>query len=262
MRVDFHLHTCLSDGGLVPEDLLREIRRNRVDHFAITDHDTLAGYFALRGTVGLIPGVEVTAEAEGGEVHIVGLGFNPEDVVFARFLAHIRAVRRERIARLIASVNEQDRLTPATIAPKAEAVTRFHLALALTQIGRAHSIRDAFEALIGDGHCAMLDLPPYPGVAEAADAIRAAGGVAILAHPGVYGDLATVRGHLDQGLDGLETAHPKLDEALAIDLEIEARRRGILESCGSDTHVVGSRRPGDPQLGDARIQPLVHRLIA
>jgi predicted metal-dependent phosphoesterase TrpH len=263
MRVDFHLHTRFSDGGMEPEDLLFHVRKARIDHFAVTDHDTLAGYFALRGQPGLIPGVEVTAESAGsGEVHVVALGIDPEQRAFAGFLAHIRAVRRTRIERLIASLHESERLSAMSIAPQAEAVTRFHLAVALVHLGRADHVREAFETLIGDAQCAVMDLPPYPSVSDAASAIRAAGGVAILAHPGVYVTKEQIALHLDQGLDGLETAHPRLDPRLAEDMQGMASARGLLESCGSDTHVIGARRPGDPQLPDDRILPLVQRLIA
>ncbi len=260
MRVDFHMHTRFSDGGLPPEDLLRQVRLARLTHWAITDHDTLAAYHHLRGQPGLISGVEVTAEHDGHEVHVVALGIDVQHRGFVEFLASIRALRRHRIAALIAMLGETARLTIAGIAPHADTVTRWHLASALVAIGRTRTVGTAFEELIGDAHQTELSLPPYPTLADTVAAIHAAGGVAILAHPGIYGTIAPILTYLDHGLDGLETQHPRLDEDLARDLVATAAARQCFQSCGSDTHVIGSRRPGEPR-SDERVAGLVQRLV-
>lgn len=262
MRVDFHMHTRFSDGGLQPIDLLRHVRLARLDYWAITDHDSLAGYHAINGERGLIPGVEITAETNGHEVHVVGLGVNPKHRPFVDFLAGIRAIRRHRIGMLIESLNEQHRLTVHGIAPEAESVTRFHLAQALQRIGRIERTGEAFHGLIGDAQCKELGLPAYPTIPDAACAIQDAGGVAILAHPGIYGNRDEIVGYINQGLDGLETSHPRLDETLAGQLIAHAQAHNLLQSCGSDTHVVGMRRPGEPRADLDLVGPLVQRLIA
>lgn len=260
MRIDFHLHTHFSDGGLPAEDLLRHVRLARLTHWAITDHDTLAAYHRLRGQPGLIAGVEITAEAGGQEVHVVALGIDPDHRGFVEFLAGIRALRRHRIGALIAMLGETDRLTIAGIAPQADSVTRWHLGSALVAIGRARSVGAAFEELIGDAHQAELAQPPYPTLADTVAAVHAAGGVAILAHPGIYGTVEPILAYLDAGLDGLETNHPRLDVDLARDLVAIADARRCYQSCGSDTHVIGGRRPGDPR-SDERVTTLVQRLV-
>ena len=261
VRVDFHLHTEHSDGGLPIEDLLRQVRLARLTHWAITDHDTLAGYHRLHGQPGLIPGVEVTAEMAGREVHVVALGIDPAHRGFVDFLADIRALRRLRIGNLITMLGESARLSPLSIAPRADTVTRWHLASALVTLGRAASVRHAFDELIGDVHQAAIAQPAYPSLADTAAATHAAGGVAILAHPGIYADAETIAGYMAAGpLDGLETNHPRLDPQLAQELIRLAERFSYLHSCGSDTHVIGARRPGDPR-SDDRVIPLVQRLV-
>lgn len=261
MKVDFHLHTHLSDGGLSPAELRTAVRRNALRHWAVTDHDTLAGWKVLEGELGLIPGVEVTAELAGHEIHIVGLGVDPQQVGFADFLAAIRALRRERLGRLIASVHETGRLSVDRLSSTADSVTRSHLADALVKLGRAKNIHEVFDTLIGDDQCAALALPAYPTPTEVVTAIHAAGGVAILAHPGIYKTAEAIMLLLDTpGLDGVETCHPKLDPVLASQLQAMAEGRKQLESCGSDTHWLGVREPGRPHLSSDRIFPLLRRL--
>lgn len=261
MRLDFHLHTHCSDGALHPAELLAAVRRSRLDHWAVTDHDTLAGWRALRGEAGLVPGVEVTAEVDGREVHIVGLGIDPEDAAFAAFLAGIRAVRVDRLGRLIVALGESGRLTTADLGGgTADSLSRSHLAKALVTLGRAPHVSAAFGDLIGDAHCARLGLPAYPSPSEAAIAIRAAGGVAILAHPGLYGTAAAVAALLDHGLDGLETSHSNLGPELGMALRELAEARNLLESCGSDIHWLGARQPGDQRLDRERALPLLRAL--
>ena len=163
MRLDFHLHTHCSDGALHPSELLAAVRKSRLEHWAVTDHDTLAGWRALRGEAGLVPGVEVTAEFGGREVHIVGLGIDPEDAAFAAFLAGIRTVRVTRLGRLITTLGESGRLAVTDLGGgTADSLSRYHLAKALVTLGRAPHVSAAFVDLIGDTHCAKLDLPPYP----------------------------------------------------------------------------------------------------
>lgn len=261
MKSDFHLHTHCSDGGLSPLELRSAVRHNGLRFWAVTDHDSLAGWQALAGEWGLITGVEITGELDQHEIHIVGLGFDPQHAGLLRFLADIRSVRRVRLERLIASVGESARLTVDQLSPTAETLTRSHLADALIKLGRATRIGEVFDTLIGDAQCASLDLPPYPTPVEVVNAIHAAGGVAILAHPGIYKTAEAIQPLLDTpGLDGVETCHPKLDPVLAMQLQAMTEGRRQLESCGSDTHWLGAREPGRPHLPSDRIHPLLRRL--
>ncbi len=261
MRLDFHLHTCRSDGQLTPAELLVAVRRARLEAWAVTDHDTLAGWRELRSEPGLIPGAEVTAGLDGHEIHIIALGIDPEDAGFAAFLLAIRDLRRERLGRLIAKLGLGDRLTLEQLASAgADSLSRNHLAQALVRLGRASSVPDAFNGPLGDAAIAGMDLPPYPAPPVAVAAIRAAGGVAILAHPGMYGDVESVARILDLGFDGLEVKHPKLDPELSERLIAQAALRGLYVSCGSDTHWLGARQPGDYRLPREQALPLLRRL--
>nr|MBA3847971.1 phosphatase [Planctomycetota bacterium] len=97
MNVDFHLHTSASDGAHEPARIAQAAAEARLVRWAITDHDSVAGWRAVAGAPGLVPGVEVTGQTDDREIHVVGLGVDPDDAAFAAFLAGIRATREQRM---------------------------------------------------------------------------------------------------------------------------------------------------------------------
>jgi 3',5'-nucleoside bisphosphate phosphatase len=267
MRVDFHLHTWCSDGALPPAELLGAVRSARVEWFAVTDHDTLAGWRTLRGTPGLLCGVEATASHGGREIHVVGLGIDGEDPAFESLLQRIRARRIERVAALLERLPADVRrgLTVDQVRDQrpgaGESVSRSHLARALVRAGGCASTRDAFAFHLGDEHLVDERLPAFMPLAEITAAIHAAGGIAMLAHPGIYRTVDEITRLMAQGCDGLETAHSGLDPTLGAALAAAATQHGWIEGVGSDTHAPSSaRRPGQVQLPPERLRPLMDRL--
>lgn len=270
MKVDFHLHTWCSDGAHDPIEMLHAIRHAGVESFAITDHDTCSGWRALAGTPGLLAGVEATAGHDHREVHIVGLGINPDQLILSTMLARVRVLREHRLgvllARLPADISRgltvddvRDRRSRGGIIA-GESLSRNHLARALVQRGGVANFRAAFDDWLGDEHMRDPALPEFPSIAEVTAAIRDAGGVAILAHPGMYKSVPVVEELMDAGCDGLEVEHPHLDPTFAGALRSRAVERGWLMSVGTDTHVLGSRRPGHCVLADHLLNPLLDRL--
>ncbi len=243
---------------MTPSEVQAQVRGQRLRLWAVTDHDTMAAYDELEPDPELITGVEVTTEYQGTEIHVVGLGVDRTDHIFQDFLASIRSLRVQRIQLLIDSVGHG--LTLEDIqAYTRESMTRSHVAKVLVERGIAKRFADVWTHFIGADQCAALDLPPYPSIGEAVAAIRAAGGVSILAHPGQYGGLLFIEQLMQEGCDGLETNHPKLDPLLKDGLEILADKKGWLCSCGSDLHFPGSRKPGDRRLSRARLAPLLSK---
>jgi predicted metal-dependent phosphoesterase TrpH len=239
-------------------------RRSALARWAITDHDTLEGWASVRDSPGLVCGVEVSACHQAREIHIVGLGIDPAHAALATLLAGNRKIRRARIdaflARLPADVRRD--LTAERVQPaEADSVGRFHLAQALVRGGGIASIREVFAMHLADEHLVDADLPQFPAVAQVCGAIRSAGGLAILAHPGAYRDVQLIDTVLEAGCDGLEAAHPGLDDDLQQTLLALAGHRRLLLSVGSDTHRIGSRRrPGAATLEPHLLAPLVERL--
>lgn len=268
MRIDFHLHTHHSDGQLAPRELLAAVHGQQVDWYAVTDHDSLMGWQALKDEPGLICGVEITAGHDGREVHIVGLGIDPIHTGLLTLLAEIRAIRLRRLEVLIARLPDTvrrgltlEQLRTDPFGRASETFGRLHLAKAIIRRGGAASVNDAFAQHLGDEHVSDGTLEQFPTPRLVGDTIRAAGGVALLAHPGIYGTFAAIEPLMAQGLDGLEANHPNLDPSLHATLLGAAKERGWLASAGSDLHFLGARKPGAWSLGDLH-KPLLERLGA
>ncbi len=266
--MDLHLHTSASDGTLEPQALAAAVRRQGVDLWAVADHDTLAGWRELAGQPGLVPGVEATAGADGREIHIVGLGIDPDHAGLADLLAGNRALRRRRIEVLISRLPAKlaGGMTPDDVArlgaPRVpDSLTRLHLARALVARGCLCSTSRAFADYLGDEHAADAGLPQFPSVRATAEAIRAAGGLAILAHPGQHGSMPAIEALMAEGLDGLEVRHPGLDTTLAAAMDARAAETGWWCSAGSDLHYLGARRPGMCRLDAAREDRMRRRLV-
>lgn len=261
--VDFHMHSDASDGEHPAAHMAAAAARARLERWALTDHDSVAGWKRITGQPGLVCGVEATAGDGGREIHIVGLGISPANDALSALLAEIRAIRLARVDALLARLPADVRrgLTAAEVKPaEAETVGRLHLAKALARCGGVGSVREAFQLHLADEHVSDTGLPGFPPIERVSTAIRAAGGVAILAHPGAYRTIAAI-GPLTDSVDGIEAAHPGLGDDLQRDILGLAEARGLLLSIGSDTHRISStRRPGGVFLPPDMLAPLLERL--
>jgi predicted metal-dependent phosphoesterase TrpH len=262
MRADLHMHTWCSDGQISPAAVAVWARDQGLKAWSITDHDCISACVGIDNPA-FIPGCEFTTEHDGREIHVVGLGLPLDDPLLGEWLALQRGRREERCEEIRYALQQRWGivLPAADIKPAhAEVVTRSHIASALKAHRYVSHIGEAFERYIGDQVMAGLDLPAYPGIRDTADMIHGIGGVALLAHPGLYGNLAQIDTYMAEGLDGLETNHPNLDPLLKEQLPEAAHSKGWLESCGSDMHYRGARQLGDWRLSRARLRPLLERL--
>jgi predicted metal-dependent phosphoesterase TrpH len=260
-RVDLHCHSRRSDGALEPNALWEAMCAWGLRVASLTDHDTLQGYRELRsaglggGTTGprLIPGLEINTVGgleqgrpiEGlgraaGELHILGFGIDPDDPALDAALARQRDGRRARIDLTLEAlralgipVDEQF----ASLALDAEAARgRPHVAEALVLAGQATDVSDAFARWLAWGRPAFV---PRQGMGprDAIDAIRAAGGIAVLAHPSEAPDHPQdVRTLRDWGLRGLEVHYRGFDWVTVQRLRRLAERLELLPTGGSDFH--------------------------
>jgi len=251
--VDLHTHTRRSDGILEPEDLVTAVWAAGVRVLAITDHDTLAAYRDLDGRVSsvapgltLMPGIEinaVTTEAAGlweGEVHILGYGMDPDDDAFAALLVGQRDARRHRFERAVERLRELDLGVDEELAVldrgDDDALGRPTLARALIAAGHATSVEDAFARILGHGKPGYV---PRQGVGpgQAIAAIRAAGGLAVLAHFREAPERrAIVAGLVELGLGGLEVHYRRFDPETTAAVGAVADELGLLRTGGSDYH--------------------------
>jgi predicted metal-dependent phosphoesterase TrpH len=263
MRADFHLHTHRSDGLLSPDELVAAVRAADLDHWAVTDHDTMAACRQLVAEAGLVPGVEITAGHAGREIHVVGLGVATDDAPLETLLRNNRTRRRERLAAIFARLPASRRrgvdISEADDGVS-ESLGRLHLARLLVAKGKVRSLNDAFERWLGDERTVDDTLPAFPSVAEVVAAIHDASGVALLAHPGLYGGIEAAEHLMNLGFDGIEVDHPGLGADRRVQLMALAKQRHWLMSAGSDLHFIGNRKVGDWNLTSVQWQPLMERL--
>lgn len=243
MPVDLHVHTTASDGVLTPSDVVRAAIAAGLTAIAITDHDTVAGVSeALRTAAGttltVIPGVELSVDEENGVgAHVLGLLVDHTDPRLASTLEGLRVERDARARRMVALLAEAGHVidfdTVRAIAGHGS-IGRVHIARALVDAGSAASIPEAFDLFIGRDapfYVRKRTLDPAPAI----DAIHGAGGVAVLAHPGVNGEEA-LPALLAAGLDGIEAFHSEHTAVQSSRFAALAAGHGLLVTGGSDFH--------------------------
>ena len=249
--IDLHTHTLRSDGVLGPKALVTQAAEAGVRLLALTDHDTLAGYREVRGGelprgLELLPGIEINAVVDPrhdvweGELHVLGFGMDPDDDAFEATLALQRGERRRRFDRIVARLRDLgmpvDDQLPDVSAADDDALGRPTIARALIRTGHADSVEDAFRRWLARGMPAYV---PRNGLGPAAaiEAIRAAGGVAVLAHFREAPEhLDVVRELIGLGLRGLEVYYRSFDRPTVAALERIAGDLSLVATGGSDYH--------------------------
>ncbi len=258
LRADLHVHSNASDGTLRPRAIVRLAARTGLTHLSITDHDSVSGLDeALEASVdlgvALIPGVELSATTErGSDVHILGYFIDPTSPRLLERLArfrHARSRRAERMVRSLADAGIPVTLKEVLRFSQGGAIGRAHIARAIVASGHAVSIRDAFERLIG------RDAPHYvakesPKPEEAISFIIEAGGIPVIAHPGVGDHSYLIERLTRQGLAGIEAFHADHTPDQRAHYAALARELGLLITGGSDFH--GPQGP-NPPLGSVEL---------
>jgi len=224
--IDLHTHSTASDGTDTPEQLVAAAHRAGVDVLAITDHDTTGGWdeaaVALPTGMRLVRGAEFSCVSPTGReerpvsVHLLGYLFDPAHPAIVAEQSRLRDERVVRLARITEKMTADgypvDVESVFELVPEGTSVGRPHLARALVAAGVVESVNDAFATLLHNGSPYYVPKADTP-VERAIAMVRAAGGVAVFAHPlarrrgrvvepSVIADLATV------GLGGVEVDHP------------------------------------------------------
>jgi hypothetical protein len=269
MRIDLHLHTTASDGQHPPADLIQLVRKQKLDVIAITDHDTTGGIAEAQAAAGgqpvVIPGIELSAEDEAGDVHMLGYHLQVDHPGLQARLAQFRDLRENRGKKIVEKLGTL-RLPIAwerveAIADGA-AIGRPHIARAMVEAGYVESVRDAFDRYLyngGPAYVARYRLSPEEAVAL----IHDAGGVAVLAHPGLLLDYRTMALRLiPAGLDGVEVWHPDNSETVRLNLRAIAAEHDLIMTGGSDFHgaaIKANHHPGITNPPDTCIAQLQAR---
>lgn len=248
MIADLHCHSTASDGALSPRDLLRRASDGGVELLAITDHDTVDAYAGLDRThvsgMRVVPGVEFSAQWRGCTIHIVGLGIDLDSPVLATAIDRQQAARAERAEVIAARLNRlglDDALAGARRIAGDTAIGRPHFAKFLLESGRVKSISAAFKKYLGPGKPGDVK-HFWPPIDEVVGWIRAAGGTAVIAHPGKYKLTNTRLGLLvdefaEHGGQAIEVLCGRQAPDLTKKLATICNDRSLYASCGSDFHV-------------------------
>jgi len=246
--VDFHTHSLASDGALAPIELLRRAKAAGVQQFALTDHDTTAGYLAVRHTseaeeVGLISGVELSCRWATATIHVVGLNFDadaPEMTAMVEQLTQAREERAEKIATRLAGVGIDDALEGAKAIANGSQIGRPHFATWMVEAGAVDSVAEAFDKYLGAGKIGDVKMF-WPPLSDVVQAITRAGGVAILAHPLKYRLTgmklrALINDFKAAGGGAIEVLNGRQPETDLKRLSQLAEGNGLMCSVGSDFH--------------------------
>jgi hypothetical protein len=241
---DLHLHTRHSDGTFTVPEVVERARAVGLSCISLTDHDTVAGLaeaaaLCARAGIEFIAGVELTAHLDEREIHVLGYCLRWDDPEFNAQIDRFKAVRSRRIVDMVAKlqgngVNLQlDDVT--ALGEQGGAMGRLHVARALVKRGFIREVDEAFRRFIGKGKPAFV--PKFRlSVAEAAALLHRAGGVAILAHPGISNVEAQFAALLAAGLDGIEAWHCRHSPEQSRRYLDFTQAHGCLATGGSDCH--------------------------
>ncbi|WP_120511205.1 RNase RNM [Photobacterium salinisoli] len=250
MLFDLHSHTTASDGRLTPAELVKRAADFRVDVLAITDHDTVAGLESAQQAIDaqnlalkLVKGIEISTVWNNFDIHIVGLNIDPSHADIVSLIAQ-QAERRTARAVLMGERLAKSQIVGAYEGARALAgdatLTRAHFARWLVDQGHAKTMQAVFKKFLTRGNTGYVP-PNWCSIAEAVQAIHAAGGQAVLAHPGRYDMTAKWLKRLLTDFvaatgDAIEVAQPQQAQNERRTLAEYAEQFGLLSSLGSDFH--------------------------
>lgn len=247
--IDLHTHTNASDGQLSPQALLQQALDNGTTMLAITDHDTIDGYLAIYGNVvhhsslRLISGVELSTQWQGMGIHVVGLNFSVRHPAMVTLLAQQRTVRQQRgltilnkLAKIGIFISEAELKHYVGQGQ----IGRPHIAQLMLDKGYVNSIDKAFKKYLGAGKVGDVR-NRWSGLAESVAAIRAAGGVAVIAHPNHYQMTRTkllrlIDEFIAAGGQGIEVISGRQHNDITQKYSHIANDKGLYASVGSDFH--------------------------
>ena len=242
LKVDLHIHTSFSDGVYSPEKLLHIADTKNFDVIAFADHDNVDGYLHGKAIASnykckLIPGIEISCFHEGFDIHILAYNFDPTHKALLDVIEYNLQEREDRIARFIEKLAEYDVfLTLEEIkTEKTHILGRPHLANALVKAGYANTYAEAFNKYLVEESPTFTPkraLSPLKVI----KAIKAAGGISVLAHPFRLNHEQYIYDLIRMGIEGLEAYYISHSKAQVSNYLEIAREHDLFVTGGSDFH--------------------------
>jgi len=250
MFADLHLHTIFSDGTYTPEELAGRARQLALAAIAVTDHDTVEGCDRMSAAcqqAGLefVPATELTAEFDDNELHLLGYFVDTQNPRLLAEMAKFQKVRQNRIHEMVARLNQHN------IPLQADAVFaiancrspgRPHVGRALVMGGFCANLDEAFERFLKKNRPAWV--PKFKiSALDAIALIHQAGGLAVMAHPGLNRTDKIIPDLVSTGLDGLECFHTKHSPSTSQRYVRLAKEFNLAITGGSDCHGLSKGKP-------------------
>ena len=239
--VDLHTHSCFSDGTSSPEEVVHAALKSGVQIFALTDHDTMEGTarahaLASERKLKFLYGVEIST-CEHNHLHFTGYNIDVHDTDFQTFLAENRQKRTGRIRQVIKQLQAADvEITEEEVFSRAEnTISRAHVADTLKAKGYAPTRQAAFRKYLVEGMPGYV-APIGVSAVETIRRIKKAGGIAVIAHPGIVTEQWNFPAWKEAGLDGIEVFYPAHSFSMRQELLHLADKYGLFASAGSDYH--------------------------
>lgn len=249
LNADLHCHSVVSDGTLTPEVLAARAKANGVELWALTDHDEISGQaraMAAAKAQGMhyLTGTEISVTFAGQTVHIIGLGFDHEDVGLQQGLLKTRGGRSERAQEMsqgLAQVGIQGCYEGALkYVGNPELISRTHFARYLVESGVCVDTHEVFRKYLTDGKPGFVP-HRWASLKEAVQWITEAQGIAVIAHPGrynftpneEYAFFTEFKNHGGQGVEVVTGSHTTAEYVEYADM---AKEFDLLASRGSDFH--------------------------
>lgn len=254
MRIDLHLHTYYSDGFYSPSQVVMKAKENGLNIISIVDHDTTEGLEEAIETgkelgVEVIPGIELSSNINGTDIHILGYYIDWRNENFQLHLKVLRELRLQRAKRIVDRLNHLGiplKFESVIEIAKKSTVSRVHIANALVHYGFVSDFCEAFIKYLNPGCPAYernIDLSPR----KAIRLISEVGGLSFIAHPGKFISEEDLARLIELGIDGIEVIHPSHNQELVEYYRSIASEYFLLESGGSDFH--GGLRKDESYIG-------------
>lgn len=244
LRGDLHIHTKFSDGKLKPSEIIELAKKNNLNVISVTDHDNIDGSMAMlkfNGTYGIevIPGIELSADFHGREVHLLGYFMNFKNIALTEHLKLIKNLRIRRTEKMISKLKDLGvKINTTRLFEKYSSscsIGRPHIANEILEQGFVKDYNSAFQRYLGDGKPAFVKKENL-NFEIIIELIKVSGGLAFVAHPGSYFRESTLVELKKAGINGIEVYHPSHNDNHVKKYIKFVNEHNLLAVGGSDFH--------------------------
>ncbi|HEY3761324.1 MAG TPA: PHP domain-containing protein [Verrucomicrobiae bacterium] len=266
---DLHLHTNFSDGTFTPEELVLNAQKVGLSCIALTDHDSVegcvrAGAAASAVNMEFICGTELTAEHDDIELHVLGYFLDLHNEKLLSEIARFQVGRQQRIHEMVARINALGvplQVESVFALANCRSPGRPHVARAMIKAGLVRNLDEAFDRFLKKGRPAWVPKSKISAL-DAIELIHQAGGLAVMAHPGLNRTDEVIPALVEFGMDGIECFHTKHSTVMSERYLEIADRHNLLITGGSDCHGFSKNKPliGTVKLPYSHVEKMKEKL--